>query len=148
MAVQEFLSDDAGYAELLGLKSWTTDGIYLALVTNTYSPTRGSQTYNDISANADATRLAMSTLTPAVTIHDTAVRFTHAKATFTADGSKTGRYVFYLFGNSASPQTADKVIGYVDLTGAAENISSVDSEFSFTPDSTNGLFKINRTAAP
>jgi hypothetical protein len=146
MAVQPFLSDDIGYADLLGTLNWTSAGIYLALITTTQSITRGAQTWGDIKNNADATRIALSTLTPAVAVHDTAVRLTHTKAQFTESGSKTGRYVFYLIGDSASPADADKVIGYVDLTGDG-NASSTDAEFSFTPHATAGLVKIARSAA-
>ena len=146
MAVQPFLSDDAGWADLLGTLNWTSTGIYLALVTTTQTVTRGAQTWGDISANADETRIALSTLTPAVTVHEEAVRLTHTKAMFTEDGSKTGRYVYYLIGDSEDPQAGDKVIGYVDLTGDG-NASSTDAEFSFTPHSTDGLVKINRSAA-
>ena len=147
MAVGPFLSDDTGFSTLLSSENWETSDIYLALVTTTYNPTRGSQTWSDISANADADRIALSTLNPAVGLNGTNVRFTHTKATFTEDGSKTGRYVFYLFGTAGDPQAADAVIGYIDLTGDGD-AESTNAEFSFTPDATNGLFQVARTSAP
>ena len=143
MAVSAFLSDDTGYAELLGKKDWTTDSIYVALIKTAATITRGSQTWASIKANKTDPQLALPT--PTVAVSSTKVKFSHAKVQFTSDGSLSGRYVFYLFGDYSSPQDADKVIGYVDLDGSGD-VSSVNAEFSFTPDSTNGLFEIARSA--
>jgi hypothetical protein len=146
MAVQPFLSVDAGFVELLSSKNFASDNISMVLIPHSFTASinRAGMTYADIKAS-EAAIIALPT--PAVALNGTNVRFTHAKGTFTADGSLTGRYVMYVYGlHSGPPADADKVFGYVDLTGAAEDASSVNAEFSFTPHATNGLFQVARSA--
>ena len=147
MAVGPFLSVDPGFVELLSSKNFASDNITLVLMPHAFAASidRTGMTYDDIKAS-EVAKIAIAS--PAVAENSTNVRFTHAKAMFTEDGSLAGRYVFYVFGaHDGPPADTDKVFGYVDLTedGDAE---SVNAEFSFTPDSTNGLFQVARTAAP
>ena len=150
MAVGPFLSCDAGFSDLLGLSNWTSTNIAVCLVDHAAAASfnRAATTFANIKGETEANIAARGAInTPAVAAVSEHVRFTHAKQTFADPGSLSGRYVVYILGNHASLDDADKVIGYVDLTGDG-NASSVDAEFSFTPDGTNGLFRVARSAAP
>ena len=148
MAVDWFKSVDTGFAELLGEKDFLTDPIAICLIDHAAAATlaaRGTVTYGDIKGEDEANVAAAVAIdTPAVTVVSNRARFSHAKATFTASGSLTGRFAVYIFGTHSSLADADKVFGYVDLNTGAANLSSVDAEFSFTPHA-DGLFEVPRT---
>lgn len=154
MAVGPFLNHDSGFAELLSTADWTTDAYYAVLLANG-SGTQDRTTevdWDDISAaeisDADYTRQALASKTVAADSGNSyAIKFTCGKITFTAAGDISARYLYILKGTAASPVGTDKIVGHIDLTGAAENASSVNAEFSFTPHTT-GLFYAARTAAP
>jgi hypothetical protein len=148
MAVGPFLSHDTGFADLLGAVAWASTGYYAVLSTTGTSPDRASHaTFNDIpnklSVAGDYSHQALGSKT--ATVESTKVRFTCGKITFTSEGSITARYLHICKGTAASPQSADPVLGSIDLTGDG-NASSVNAEFSFTPHA-NGLFEIERTTA-
>jgi hypothetical protein len=150
MAVGPFLSHDTGFASLLGSGNWASDAYYAVLATTSETPDRAAQIdYADILAEHGATgnydQVALSG--KAVAINSTKVRFTCSKINFGADTTITARYLYILKGTAASPAGTDEIIGHVDLDGAG-NVSSVSAEFSFTPDATNGLFEVARSAAP
>lgn len=145
MAVGPFLSVDAGFVELLSTKDFTSSSISMVLIPDSFTASiaRAGMTYGDIKAS-EAAIIALPT--PAVTLEGTNVRFTHAKGIFVESGTVSGRYVMYVYGvHDGPPADADKVFGYVDLTGAAEDAGSVNAEFSFTPHA-NGLFEVQRSA--
>lgn len=145
MAVQAFLSVDGGFAELLSSKNFASDNISMVLIPHSFTASiaRAGMTYGDIKLSQAA---IIALPTPAVTLEGTNVRFTHAKGIFVVSGTVSGRYVMYVYGlHSGPPADADKVFGYVDLTGAAEDAGSVNAEFSFTPHA-NGLFEVQRSA--
>ena len=147
MAVQAFVSTDAGWTELLGTKDLTEVGskFYACLLKHGGVVNQTTLTYTDFSgANVTATKDVPGR---AAAVDSNKARFTHTKITFEAEGDLAGRYVVYLIGDHESPQAADKAIGYVDLTGAAEDAESVNAEFSFTPHADRGLFEIARAAA-
>ena len=147
MAVGPFLSVDTGFADLLSASNFAASALTVALVDHASATTlaaRGTITYDDISTDVE---VAVAVPSPSVAVQPNKVRFTHTKATFTADGSVTGRFAVYILGTYNDLQTTDKVFGYVDLNDAEANLSSVDAEFSFTPHA-NGLFEISRSAAP
>ena len=149
MAVGPFLSHDAGYAALLNSGNWASDAYYAVLSTTGTDPNRATHnTFNDIpnklSVAGDYNHQALASKT--ATVESTKVRFTCGKITFTSSGSITARYLHIVKGTAASPQSADAVLGSIDLDGAG-NASSINAEFSFTPHA-NGLFEIERTAAP
>jgi hypothetical protein len=146
MAVGPFLSVDGGFTELLSSKNFASSAISVVLMPHAFTASidRTGMTYGDIKASEVA---IIAIDSPAVTLEGTNVRFTHAKALFTAEGSLSGRYVFYVFGtHDGPPGDSEKVFGTVDLTGAAEDASSVNAEFSFTPHA-NGLFEVQRSVA-
>jgi hypothetical protein len=148
MPVGPFLSHDTGFKTLLGTGNWTTASAYYAvLATHTEVPNRATQIdYEDIlaeCADADYTRPAITDA--AVAVNDTKVRFTCSKIQFTASGSVTGRYLYILKGTAAAPDNSDEILGHIDLDGSG-NLSSINAEFSLTPDATGGLFRIPRTA--
>jgi len=144
------LSHDTGYKSLLGTGNWTSAGAYYAvLATTTETPDRATHIdYEDIleeCADADYGPVAISGAS--VTVTETKVVFNCSKIEFTAEGSIAGRYAFILKGTAASPASADEIVGHIDLTGSG-NATSVNGEFSLTPDETAGLFMVVRTAAP
>jgi hypothetical protein len=147
MAVGPFLSHDTGFASLLSTDDWATDDYYAVLATNDEAPDRADQVdYADIleeCADGDYSPIALASKTCAV--NGTDVRFDCAKITFTAAGDITARYLYILKGTAATPNTADEIIGHIDLDGSG-NISSVGAEFSFDPHA-NGLFYVPRTTA-
>ena len=154
MAVQAFKSIDTGFAALLGNTNFETAGLYCALVAHGATITQAGTTYGDIDASptdivavVDLTGMSPG---PSVTVSSLKVQFDHDKVVFTSDGSLSGRYVVYFIGTINSPPSgnaADEAFGWVDLTGADENASSVDAEFSFDPHDGNGLFEVARAAA-
>jgi hypothetical protein len=150
MAVQAFVSTDNGYAKLLGELDWTLAGkqFYACLVKHGATVNQTNMTYETINATpADITAtIDVAAGDRAVDVNSNKVRFNHGKLTFTAEGDLAGRYVVYLIGDWESPVNGDLAIGYVDLTGAAEDAESVNAEFSFTPHA-NGLFEVARAAA-
>jgi hypothetical protein len=149
MPVQPFASVDQGFLELLNSSRALTDAMYAVLITTTHTPNRATDTaYSNISGNesADADYDPVALAGQAISIQSTRIRFTCNKITLTAAGDITGRYLYLLFGTAATPNSADRVLGYIDLTGGG-NASSVNAEFSFTPHA-NGLWEILRTAAP
>ena len=152
MAAGPFLSHDTGFKSLLGTGNWTSAATYYAiLATNTEAPDRAAQIdYEDILAEVagGGDYEPKAIVDGAVAVNSTKVRFTCAKLTFTAEGDISARYLYILKGTAALPVASDEIIGHIDLVGSAANISSVNSEFSFTPDGTNGLFEVLRTAAP
>lgn len=148
MAVGPFLTHDTGLAALLSTDDWTTDAYYAVLATTTESPDRAAQIdYEDILAEcADADYDQVALAGKAVAVNSTKIRFTCNKITFGASVTISARYLYILKGTAATPATSDKIIGYIDLDGAG-NLSSVNAEFSFTPNATNGLFEVARSAA-
>jgi hypothetical protein len=149
MAVGPFLSHDTNFANLLSTDNWVTDDHYAVLATTTETPNRVTQLDLDdiLEECADADYSRQNLTGEAVAVNSTKVRFTCGKITFTAAGNVAGRYLYILKGTVAGAAGADPIIGHIDLDGAG-NLSSVNAEFSFTPNSTNGLFEISRTAAP
>jgi len=145
MAVGPFLSDDTGFVTLLSTGSWAADDVYAVLVTTDQTITRGAQTYANITANVVATAI-QAVAGKSVTEASDKVMFDHSKITFTSSGSLSGRYVYYLFGDT-TPVAGDVVIGYVDLNTGGGNVSSIDAEFSFDPSVSNGLFEVARSVA-
>ena len=149
MAVGPFLSHDTNFATLLSTDNWATDDHYAVLATHSETPDRATQLdLEDILAEcADADYARIDLASEAVAVNSTKIRFTCGKITFTAEGNITARYLYILKGTVATAGITDIIIGHIDLDGAG-NLSSVNAEFSFTPDATNGLFEISRTAAP
>jgi hypothetical protein len=150
MAVGPFLTHDTGYASLVGSGDWVNDAYYAVLATTGEAPDRATHVdYEDIlneCADGDYDQVA---LTGKAVTSETGgeVQFTCDEISFGASVSITARYLFILKGTAASPANADEILGHIDLDGAG-NISSVAAEFSFTPDATNGLFEVARSAAP
>jgi hypothetical protein len=151
MTVQEFESHDSGYEELLGSGDWESDDYAAVLLPNGGgSQDRATEVdWEDISADeiSDADYSQQQLASKAVSGESTRVKFTHGKITFTSSGSISARYLYILKGTADSLANSDKILGHIDLSGSAENVSSVSGEFSFTPHS-DGLFYIQRTAAP
>lgn len=149
MAVGPFLTHDTGFSSLLSTDDWTSDAYYAVLATDTETPARDTQIdYEDILAEcADSDYDPVALVSKTVSVSGTAIQFDCAKITLTAAGSITGRYLYILKGTAASPTISDEIVGHIDLTGSG-NISSVSGEFSFTPDVTDGLFEVARSAAP
>lgn len=154
MAVGPFLSHDEGFLQLMTGASldWATADHYACLMVHG-NGTQNRTTeidWEDISAavlavagDYDHQVVAGET----VTISTENIMFDCSKITFTEVGDISARYLYILEGTKASPANADKIIGHVDLSGSAANVSSVGAEFSFDPAAT-GLFYISRTAAP
>lgn len=150
MTVGPFLSHDTGFKSLLGTGNWTSAGAYYAvLATHAESPNRATQIdYEDILEECeDADYDPVAITDAAVAVNETKARFTCGKILFTGEGDISGRYLYILKGTAASPANADEIVGHIDLDGAG-NVASVNAEFSFTPNASNGLFEISRTAAP
>jgi hypothetical protein len=151
MAVGPFLSHDSGIAELFGSLNWATGDYYAVLLASgTGTQDRATEVdWEDISAleitDEDYSKQALADT--AVSLNGTKVQFTCDKITFTAAGDVTARYLYILEGDVASPANGDLILGHIDLSGATD-ISSVNGEFSFTPDAVTGLFEIPRSAAP
>jgi len=149
MTVGPFLSHDNGFDELLGNADWEVDDFYAVLVAHGYgTQDRATEIdWEDISAveitDTDYSRQALASKD--VNVSGTNVEFNCGKITFTSEGDISARYLYILKGTAASPQNADKIVGHIDLTGAAGNASSVGAEFSFTPHA-DGLFYVGRTA--
>jgi hypothetical protein len=149
MAVGPFLSHDNNFATLLSSDNWAADDHYAVLATTSETPDRATQLdLADILAEcADADYSRQDIADESVVVNSTKIRFTCGKITFTAAGDITARYLYILKGTVATAGATDIIIGHIDLDGAG-NLSSVNAEFSFTPNITNGLFEISRTAAP
>jgi hypothetical protein len=149
MAVGPFLSHDTGFKSLLGGDDWVNDDYYAVLATTSETPARDTQVdYEDIlqeCADGDYDQVALAG--KAVAVNSTKVRFTCNKINFGSEVSISGRYLYILKGTAATPANTDEIVGHIDLDGSG-NVSSVSAEFSFTPDATNGLFEVARTAAP
>lgn len=145
----EFLTHDTGLrAQFAGTADFLDGGVYAVLVDAAHTPDRATDNaYSAISANecsdADYSRQALASKT--ATVEATRVRFNCGKITFTASGTVSGQYVYFLYGAAATPQAADVILGHVDLTGTG-NASSIGAEFSYTP-SASGLFEVARSAA-
>lgn len=148
MTVGPFLTHETGFSSLLSTDDWETDAYYAVLATTSESPNRATQVdYEDIleeCADGDYSPVALSG--KAVSINGTNIKFTCSEINFGAAVSITARYLYILKGTAASPANADEIVGHIDLDGSG-NVYSVNSEFSFTPDSTNGLFQVQRSAA-
>lgn len=150
MAVGPFLTHDTGYKSLLTTGNWVTDDHYAVLATSSETPNRSTHVdYEDITNEcADGDYTAQDLTGEAVTIEAGGeIQFTCSKINFGASVSITAQYLFILKGTVSGSAAGDEIIGHIDLTGDSD-ISSVSAEFSFTPDATNGLFEIARSAAP
>lgn len=149
MSVGPLLSHDTGFKSLLGSDDWENDDYYAVLATTDETPDRASQVdYEDILNECDDADYDQVALTgKSVSVSDTNVQFTCDKISWGSDVTISGRYLYILKGTAATPAAGDEIVGHIDLTGNG-NASSTNAEFSFTPDSTDGLFEIERTAAP
>jgi hypothetical protein len=150
MAVGPFLTHDTGYNSVLTDDNWLTDDHYAVLATNSESPDRETQIdYEDILQEcADADYSPVAITGESASIDSTKTQYSCSKIDFGSDVTISARYLYILKGTAASPANADEIIGHIDLTGASENISSNNSEFSFTPNATYGLFEVERSGAP
>lgn len=150
MAVGPFLTHDTGYNSVLTDDNWLTDVHYAVLATNLESPDRATQIdYADILQEcADVDYSPVAITGESASIVSTKTQYSCSKINFGSAVTISARYLYILKGTAAAPVATDEIIGHVDLTSAAENISSNNSEFSFTPNATYGLFEVERSSAP
>jgi hypothetical protein len=116
------------------LGSLTAGPMYAVLLTNSYSPNvELHATRADISAaeTAGAAKIALAGLT--VTDITGGYRFNTSNITWGTNVTiNASKYLVLLFGTAASPQSTDKLLGYVDLdnaTGTA-TVSATNGEFT------------------
>jgi len=148
MPVGPFITHDVYFVSLLSADNWITDNHYAVLAVSGTAPDPANQTEKShivgiLTPGGDYNHIDLTG--EAVSINSTKVQFDCSKIIFTSSGDITARYLYVLKGTVALTSDTDEIIGSIDLTGN-DDVSSISSEFSFTP-SSNGLFEIARSVA-
>lgn len=126
-----------------GSVAFASDDVYCVLLTSSYTPDPGHETYSDLTNEVtDEDYEPADVGGKSVTLDDDTVVYDSDDISFGEEVSISGvRYAVFVVGDEASPQAADPLLWYVDF---GQDVSSTDAAFILR--TTNGLYQIGPAA--